>query len=107
MEFIDVCSLDEIPPGKSRPVRAAGKDVALFNVDGVVHALENSCPHQGAALSGGEFCGHVVKCGAHGLRFDVMTGMLAGSDRLRVATYPVEISGDRVAVAVDANSCNT
>jgi nitrite reductase/ring-hydroxylating ferredoxin subunit len=102
MEFIDVCSLDEIPPGKSRAARAAGKDVALFNVEGVVHALENSCPHQGAALSGGEFCKHVVKCRAHGLRFDVTTGALVGSDQLRVACYPVAVTDGRAAVAVNA-----
>jgi nitrite reductase/ring-hydroxylating ferredoxin subunit len=101
MEFIDVCSLDDIPPGKSRPVSASGKDVALFNVDGVVHALENSCPHQGAALSGGEFCEQVVKCRAHGLRFDVTTGFLVGSDRLRAASYPVRIADGRVTVAVN------
>jgi nitrite reductase/ring-hydroxylating ferredoxin subunit len=102
MEFIDVCSLDELPPGKSRPVRAAGRDVALFNVGGIVHAIENSCPHQGAALTGGEFCGRVVKCGAHGLRFDVTTGVMVGSDKLRVPCYPVEVTDGRVAVAVNA-----
>jgi len=102
MEFIDVCSLEDIPPGKSRPVRAADKDVALFNVGGVVHAIENSCPHQGAALSGGEFCGRVVKCRAHGWRLDVTTGTLVVTDKLRVPCYPVEVADGRVAVALNA-----
>jgi nitrite reductase/ring-hydroxylating ferredoxin subunit len=102
MEYIDVCALDEIPRGKSLAVRAAGKDIALFNVAGNVHAIENSCPHQGAALSGGELCDRVVKCRAHGLRFDVTTGEFAGAQaKLRVPVFPVQVTGGRVAVAVN------
>jgi naphthalene 1,2-dioxygenase ferredoxin component len=102
MEYIDVCALDEIPRGKSLALRAAGKDIALFNVAGNVHAIENACPHQGAALSGGELCNHVVKCPAHGLRFDVTTGEFAGAQaKLRVPVFPVQIAGGRVAVAVN------
>jgi nitrite reductase/ring-hydroxylating ferredoxin subunit len=102
MDYIDVCALDEIPRGKSLALRAAGADIALFNVAGNVHALENSCPHQGAALSGGELCGHLVKCPAHGLRFDVTTGEFAGAQaKLRVTAFPVRITDGRVAVAVN------
>ena len=101
MEYIDVCALDEISPGKSRAVRVAGKDIALFNVDGCVHAIENSCPHQGAALAGGELCGRFVKCRAHGLRFDVTTGEFAASRILKVPVFQVQVAGNRVAVAVD------
>ena len=101
MEYIDVCALNELPPGKSRAVRAAGKDIALFNVAGHIHAIENSCLHQGAALSGGEMCDRFVKCRAHGWRFDVTTGELKGSRALRVAVFPIQLAGGRVAVAVD------
>lgn len=101
MEYTDVCTIDDVPPGRSRAVRIAGKDIALFNVAGDVHAIENACLHQGAALSGGELCGHIVKCRAHGWRFDVTTGELAGSrGKLCVAVFPVQVAGGRVAVAV-------
>lgn len=100
MKQVDVCAVSDIPPGKSRAVRAEGRDIALFNVDGTVHAIENSCLHQGAALSGGEFCGNKVKCRAHGWRYDVTTGRLASSPELGVACFPVKISGDRVLVTI-------
>lgn len=102
MEYIDICALDDLPLGKSRAVRAAGKDIALFNVAGNVHAIENSCLHQGGALSGGELSGRIVKCRAHGWRFDVTTGELAGSRGARhVPVFPVQVTGGRVAVAVN------
>lgn len=101
MKLVDVCAAEEISPGKSRAVRAEGKDIALFNVAGRVFAIENSCLHQGAALSGGELCGHMVTCRAHGWRFDVTTGKLGNSRQLGVAPFPVTISGDRVLVAID------
>ena len=101
MEFIDVCALADIPPGKSRPVRAAGRDIALFNVAGEVHALENSCPHQGAALSNGELCDRIIKCRAHGWRFDVTDGTLVVAPALRVPVFQTRIADGRVTVAVD------
>ncbi|HQU80723.1 MAG TPA: Rieske 2Fe-2S domain-containing protein [Azonexus sp.] len=101
MEFIDICAVDELPPGKSRAVRVAGKDIALFNVAGTVHAIANACLHQGSALADGIFSGRTVACRAHGWRYDVTTGALAVSPELGVACYPVEVADGRVAVAVN------
>jgi nitrite reductase/ring-hydroxylating ferredoxin subunit len=101
MKHVDICAVDDVPPGTSRAVRADGLDIALFNVDGTVFAIENSCLHQGAALSGGRLCGRPVTCRAHGWRFDVTTGRLGNSTMLGVASFPVSISGDRVLVTID------
>lgn len=102
MNFVDVCAVEEVAPNTARAARVGGKDVALFNVEGAIHALENSCPHQGAALSGGKFCGRHVTCRAHGWRFDVTTGELAVVPSIAVAKYPVRIDGGRVLVGVRA-----
>lgn len=102
MSYVDVCAVEEVRPGAGRPARIDGKDVALFNVEGTIHALENSCPHQGAALSGGTVCGRHVTCRAHGWRFDVTTGSLAVAPTIKVAKFPVKIDGDRVLVDVGA-----
>jgi 3-phenylpropionate/trans-cinnamate dioxygenase ferredoxin subunit len=101
MAYIDICALADLPPGRSRAARAAGRDVALFNVAGTVHAIENSCPHQGAALSSGELCGRIVKCRAHGWRFDVTDGTLVVAPKLRVPVFKTRIADGRIAVAVD------
>ncbi len=48
--------------------------VALFNVDGVFHALDGVCPHQGGPLGKGVLTGCLVTCPWHGWQFDVTTG---------------------------------
>jgi len=98
MEFVDVCALDSIAPGTSRAVRAGDRDVALFNVDGTVHALENACRHAGAALAGGKLCGRVVACPAHGWKYDVTTGALLVAPTLSVTRYRVRVADGRVLV---------
>lgn len=102
MKYLEACSLQEIPPGKSRPFRLGTADVVLFNVEGTIHALENSCLHAGAALSGGSLCGKVVACPAHGWRYDVTTGALLVAPGKRIRTFPVEISDGKVMVQLDA-----
>ncbi|MDR8367097.1 Rieske 2Fe-2S domain-containing protein [Pseudomonas sp. JL3] len=68
-----------------------GRSLALFNVEGDLFAIDDSCPHQGASLCGGRLEGRVIQCCAHGLRFDLRSGYLLNSTQLKVANYPVEI----------------
>ncbi|MBG6289268.1 MULTISPECIES: Rieske (2Fe-2S) protein [Pseudomonas] len=50
----------------------------LFDIDGELHAIEDSCPHAGASLFSGRLDGPWLQCPAHGLRFDLATGCPAG-----------------------------
>ncbi|HCS42525.1 MAG TPA: (2Fe-2S)-binding protein [Pseudomonas sp.] len=68
-----------------------GRSIALFNVQGQLYAIDDSCPHQGASLCGGRLDGRVIQCCAHGLRFDLGSGYLLNSNKLKVANYPVEV----------------
>ena len=38
--------VEEIPPGSSKIVEAAGRSIGIFNVQGEFFALRNRCPHQ-------------------------------------------------------------
>ena len=67
------------------------KSLALFDVDGQLFAIDDSCPHQGASLCGGRLEGRVIQCCAHGLRFDLRSGYLLNSRQVKVNTYPIEI----------------
>ena len=49
-DFVEAARLDQIPPGKGTCVKVGGKDVALFNVDGTIYALDDTCPHAGSSL---------------------------------------------------------
>ncbi len=73
-EFVDAAASADVPPGRMVHVEAAGREILVANVDGVLHAMADRCSHEGALLSGGRLDGAVVTCPAHGSRFDVATG---------------------------------
>jgi 3-phenylpropionate/trans-cinnamate dioxygenase ferredoxin component len=84
---------DEIPPPGARRLRFVdGRSVVLFNVDGTLHAIDNSCPHNGASLANGKLDGHILQCPAHGLRFDLVTGCVVGAPGLCLTKLTVETS---------------
>ena len=97
-EFVKVANLSDLGPGSSMTVEANGKAVALFNVDGTVYALDNTCLHRGGPLGEGFLEGDVVACPWHMWEYNVRTGEKVGDPSLKVATYPVEVEGNDVKV---------
>ncbi len=95
--WIDVCPLDDFGPGESRMIYLAGKQVALFNVDGDLYAIGNRCSHARGPLSEGEVNheedgGCSVLCPWHYAKFDLATGQVVdGVANMPVETYQVEI----------------
>jgi 3-phenylpropionate/trans-cinnamate dioxygenase ferredoxin subunit len=98
---IPVGSADELAPGQRKLVFVDGRSVVLFNIEGELHAIENSCPHNGASLAGGQMEGRLLRCPAHGLRFDVSTGCMPGTGGLSLATFPVRNVAGRLELTVD------
>jgi nitrite reductase (NADH) small subunit/3-phenylpropionate/trans-cinnamate dioxygenase ferredoxin subunit len=64
----------DLPSGLSRSVWAGGRRIALFNEDGRLHAVDESCPHMGADLSNGDLQDGTLTCAWHGWRFDIGSG---------------------------------
>jgi len=75
-EFVKVATTDEVSPGQARLVEAGGKEIALFNVAGSLHAIDNNCTHVGGPLCEGELNGTEVTCPWHGATFDVTSGQV-------------------------------
>ncbi len=99
-EFIHVVSLDEIPPGTGSRFNVADKEVALFNVDGNICAISDTCPHAGGALGMGKLDGRIVTCPVHGMKFDVTTGCFAGTSDFGVAAYPTKVLDGKIMVSI-------
>lgn len=99
-EFVEAAHLDQIPPGTGTSVKVAGKEVAIFNVDGAVYAIGDSCPHAGASLGAGKLNGRIVTCRAHGLRYDVTTGQVT-TGGFGVASYPVKVADGKILIEVE------
>ena len=94
-----VARVDEVPPGTGKVVHVDGAAVALFNVGGRFHALDNTCPHQGGPLGEGFIAGCVVTCPWHFWQFDVTTGAAAEFPEMRIERYAVRIEDDEIHVS--------
>jgi 3-phenylpropionate/trans-cinnamate dioxygenase ferredoxin component len=98
--FVEVAPIDRIPPGAGSRFIVEGRDLALFNVDGTICAIADTCPHAGGSLGMGKLDGRIVTCPVHGMKFDVTTGCLAGTSHSGVTSYPVEIVDGKIMAAV-------
>ncbi|MDE0144265.1 MAG: Rieske (2Fe-2S) protein [Nitrospira sp.] len=75
MQYFDVAKLEDLEPGTCLSVELDDTHgVALFNVDGEILALDNTCPHAGGPLGEGTLNGEIVECPWHGWEFNVRTG---------------------------------
>ena len=100
-ELIEVARLSDVPPGACRQLNAAGRPVAVFNVNGTICAIHGTCTHRGGPLGEGELEGSVVTCPWHGAQFDVTTGQVVGPPAPQnVPTYKVVVEGDLIKVEV-------
>ena len=72
--YVEVANLEQLPPGRGTAVTIEGKDIALFNVDGTIYAMDDGCLHQGLSLGNSELAGEIVTCRGHGWKYDVTTG---------------------------------
>jgi NAD(P)H-dependent nitrite reductase small subunit len=98
--FVKVATVDEVKPGTGKCVEVGGRQIALFNVDGAFHAIDNTCLHRGGPLAEGEIDGNVVTCPWHGWQYDVTTGCNTMDDTERVDRFEVRVEGDAVLIAV-------
>src|SRR5438876_11740320 len=100
-EFIKVATTDEIAPGQAKLVEVGGSEIALFNVGGSFHAIDNTCTHVGGPLSEGEIDGAEVTCPWHGAMFDVTTGQVLGSPAAsNVTRYNVRCEDSDIEIEV-------
>jgi nitrite reductase (NADH) small subunit/3-phenylpropionate/trans-cinnamate dioxygenase ferredoxin subunit len=95
-----VAKLTDIPPGTCLTVEAAGITAVLFNVDGTLYALDNTCPHAGGPLGEGTFEGEMIQCPWHRWRYNVRTGEKLANPEFKVPCYRVETHGDAVHLIV-------
>jgi nitrite reductase/ring-hydroxylating ferredoxin subunit len=100
-EFVRVAALADIKPGQGLVAEAKGKTLAVFNVDGAIHAINNTCCHRDGPLGEGELEGHIVTCPWHGWRYNVTTGACMNNPSAKVEAYQVKIEGDDVKVLLE------
>jgi 3-phenylpropionate/trans-cinnamate dioxygenase ferredoxin subunit len=97
---------EDIPFGEALRVEAGGEygaPIAVFNVDGELLAIDDTCTHQDASLADGWLEGCAVECPLHAACFDLRTGMPSGPPaKMPVRTHEVVVEDGLVYVRVTA-----
>jgi naphthalene 1,2-dioxygenase ferredoxin component len=96
-QWTDVAALDAIPEGDVIGIFVAGKEIALYEVEGEIHATDNLCTHGAARLSDGFLDGREIECPLHQGKFDVCTGKaLCAPVTQNIRIYPTRVENNRV-----------
>ncbi len=88
--------VSEVPDGTNKVYTVGEREVAVFNVDGELYAVDNCCPHRGASLSDGTLVDGSVTCPWHKWRFDLKTGKCLTQPGNWLRKFDVSIEGDNV-----------
>ncbi len=101
---MDICPVDELPPGAKRVVMWEDLEIGIVNCNGEVLAVEDRCSHDDGDLMEGdvdeETC--TVECPRHGSEFDLRTGKpLNLPAYVPIETYPVVVEDGVIKVEVD------
>jgi nitrite reductase/ring-hydroxylating ferredoxin subunit len=95
-QYVRAVSLAEIQTDGCLPVQLDGHSLALYFSDGVVHAVDNRCPHMGFPLQRGTVEDGVLTCHWHHARFDLSSGGTFDQWADDVRVYPVQVRGNDV-----------
>jgi nitrite reductase (NADH) small subunit len=98
-EFVTVCKVGDIAEGQGVPFTIGDRIVAVFNVGGQYHAIDDICPHMGASLSAGYLDEEaVVTCPWHAWRFCVRDGTWRDNPVIKIDRFEVRVVGDAIQV---------
>src|SRR3989338_8777336 len=95
-----IAKTSDIPTGTGKVVEISGKTVAVFNCEGTLFAIDNTCKHRGGPLGEGSLSNTTVTCPWHGWEYDVKTGECAMDPSIKVQTFDVKVEGDDVLVSL-------
>ena len=102
-QIIEVCPLNELPPGTMRLVEFEDLEIGVFNCGGTVYAIEDRCSHDDGPLCEGDWDEETctVVCPRHGSQFELSSGRPISLPAYEpVTTYPVRIADGMVRVDI-------
>ena len=91
MPLVEIALVEQFAPGSATSIPVGYSVVALFNVDGSLFAIDDTCARCGFSLSKGNLEHHQVVCADCGWRYDLMTGCVSGLPALRIDRYDVKV----------------
>jgi 3-phenylpropionate/trans-cinnamate dioxygenase ferredoxin subunit len=103
-ELIDICPLEELPPGAMRMISWEDLEIGVFNCAGELLAIKDRCSHDDGNLVEGELdedtC--TIECPRHGSVFDLHTGKpLNLPAYVPVDTFEVSVEDGLIEIEVE------
>ena len=100
--WIKAADRSSLAEGEVLGVIVSGKEIALYDLDGEIHATDDVCTHAYAKLSDGWLDKGEIECPLHAGRFDVQTGKATAPPCTEdLKTHPVRIAGDEIQIKLD------
>ena len=108
----NIGSIEDLPAGESLGTVVDGLEVAVFNVDGELYAIQNKCIHkQGPLYQGETDCGTdfdsdsdsdscSVYCPYHYWEFDLESGEYVVDDSKQLRTFDVDVDDGEIWVEI-------
>jgi len=98
MEDVALIAVERCPLGRGVFVERDGFELAVFRLAEPpgVFVIDNTCPHAGGNLAGGEVTETIVTCPWHFWQFNLSTGIGTHSERAKVRSYPARIRDGQV-----------
>jgi nitrite reductase (NADH) small subunit len=99
-QWVRLCAASDAPAdGGLVQVEAAGREICLANVAGVLRAVDNVCPHRQGPLAEGWIENGEVVCPWHGWSFNPETGTCSNATGA-VEAFAVKVQGEDVLIAI-------
>lgn len=75
-DWTPIAAVGDIPDGHAARVEIGERPLAIFNLDGTLYCLDDTCSHAEASLSDGDLDGRrcAIECPLHGSAFSLRTG---------------------------------
>jgi 3-phenylpropionate/trans-cinnamate dioxygenase ferredoxin component len=99
--YYPVAHISDLPEGKALSVLVKGHQLAIFNLNGTCHAIDDTCTYCKKSLSRGVVEGDTVTCSHHFSRFSITSGnVMCPPAQDPVNSYPARVSKETIEVAL-------
>lgn len=101
VKYHRAASANEITAGQGYRVTVAGCDIAIFQLDGQLYAIDDTCTHGFASLCDGLVDGDRIECPLHAGQFEIKTGKAVEEPCvIDLRTYPVRREQDDILIGI-------
>jgi len=101
MPFVRIAAQSDLPTlNSAKELPCGNKTICVANVNGEIHAMENTCLHMGGPLGEGVVEDGKVICPWHGWAWDPRSGQ-AGPPDAKIQVYPVKIENGDVLIEIE------